>query len=499
MHQNVIKNHTVSHIHLCEAVVVLLYILIYNIHMGDTGQVINRKRIYIFLVILIVWVFAAFLGGNQIASGQASARGAVHVIEVRGVINPPVSDYIGRALDEAALERASLVVVLLDTPGGLESAMRNINQQILASPVPVAVFIHPAGSRAASAGLFILMASHIAVMAPGTNTGAAHPVGLGGDTDEVTNAKAVNDAAATIRALAIERGRNAEWAELAVRESVSITAEEALEMNVIDQVAIDLEDLLQKIDGHIVETPAGEVRLALAGKPVMEMPMTFPERLLHVISDPNIALILLSIGSIGILAELYNPGALFPGITGAIALILAFFSLGNLPTNWAGVAFIVFAVILFIAELNTDGTGVLGTGAVVAFLLGALILFRPFTPVSPILPRIGIDPWVIASTTGAMAALVLLISNQVMRTRRLPLKTGMEQYIGQEAVVFRDLKPEGRVWFEGQTWNARLVSGQTRTAREGQKVRIIGIERLTLIVEPFMAGEIEEKDQGGRN
>ena len=463
--------------------------------MGTPRQSGNRKR-FCTLIILLAWVFATFLWGDQTASGQAGA-GAVHVIEVRGVINPPVSDYVGRSLDAAALDRASLIIIMLDTPGGLDTAMRNINQKILASPVPVAVFVHPAGSRAASAGLFILMASHIAVMAPGTNTGAAHPVGLGGDTDEVANAKVVNDAAATIRALANERGRNVEWAERAVRESVSITAEEALEMNVIDQVAIDLEDLLQKIDGHTVETPAGEVRLALAGKPVMEMPMTFPERLLHVISDPNIALILLSIGSIGILAELYNPGALFPGITGAISLILAFFSLGNLPTNWAGVAFIVFAVILFIAELNTDGTGVLGTGAVVAFLLGALILFRPFSPVSPVLPRIGIDPWVIASTTGGMAALVLFISTQVVRSRRMPVKTGMEQFIGQEAVVFRELKPEGRVWFEGQTWYARLlVSEQTETAQEGQKVRIIGIEGLTLVVEPFVTRDIERKEPG---
>jgi membrane-bound serine protease (ClpP class) len=465
--------------------------------MENVGSARSRKLLYA-LIILLAWLIYAVPVGNQVVSAQA-AEGAVHVVKVRGVINPPVADYLQRSLDQAARERASLLVILLDTPGGLENAMRQINQKILASPIPVAVFVHPSGSRAASAGLFILMASHTAVMAPGTNTGAAHPVGINGETDEIASSKAVNDAAATIRALAIERGRNAEWAERAVRESVSITAEEALAMNVIDLIAVDLEDLLQKIDGRIVETSAGELRLNLEGKPVKEFPMTFPEQLLHVISDPNIALILLSIGSIGILAELYNPGALFPGITGVIALLLAFFSLGNLPTNWAGVAFIVLAMTLLIAELNTDGTGILGTGAVVAFLLGALILFRPFTPASPVLPRIGIDPWVIASTTAGMAALVLFLSRQVVRSRNLPVKTGTERFIGQNAVVFRELKPEGRVWFDGQSWYARLNANQTKTAPEGQKVRIIGIERLTLIVEPCIAEEIEEKIRGTEN
>ena len=231
--------------------------------MGNTEKERTKKHIQS-LAILLAWLAHAFLWSTQTASGQVS-EGAVHVIEVRGVINPPISDYIQRALNRANFDQASMVVIILDTPGGLDNAMRSINQAILASPVPVAVFVHPTGSRAASAGLFILMASHIAVMAPGTNTGAAHPVGLGGESDDVAYEKAVNDAAATIRALASQNGRNAEWAERAVRESVSITAEEAQAMNVIDLIAIDLEDLLKKVEGQTVETSAGRIKLALVG------------------------------------------------------------------------------------------------------------------------------------------------------------------------------------------------------------------------------------------
>jgi len=431
-------------------------------------------------------LFLILCAGGLLLSGWGGARaqalgGAVYIVEIEGVINPPVANYLERALNEAAVQDAVLVVIRLDTPGGLETSMRLMMQDILASPVPVAVYVNPAGARAASAGLFVLTAGHIAAMTPETNTGAAHPVGLSGETDEVMSAKAVNDAAATIRALATERGRNPEWAEQAVRESVSITAQEALELNVIEVVATDLDDLLRQIDGQTVHTTSGEITLQVSEAPHVDFPMTFPERLLHVISDPNIAFILLSVGGIGLIAELYNPGTFIPGVIGAIALILAFFSLGNLPTNWAGVALIGLALALFIGELYTEGTGFMGFGAVVAFLLGGLILFRPIQPVSPVLPRLGVDPWVIGLATFMMGGSLIFVVGQIVRSRREPIRTGYEHFFGQTARVHRDLNPRGRVWFEGQTWNAELQAGGNVPV--GGKVRIVGMEGLTLIVE----------------
>jgi membrane-bound serine protease (ClpP class) len=445
----------------------------------------RRFRVFGFLLLWVLGLVLSMAGPVHAQEG----RDAVHIMEIRGIINPPVAEYLKRALQDAAEQEARLVVIQMDTPGGLESSMREMTQALLASPVPVAIFVAPPGAHAASAGLFILQAGHLAAMAPSTNTGSAHPVGLGGEEqDEVMTAKVVHDAAATIRSLAEVRGRNAEWAEQAVRESVSVTEREALELNVIDLVARDLDDLLQQVDGRTVETVAGEFVLSVADASRYDAQMSFAERLLHVISNPNIAFILLSVGSIGIIAELYNPGALVPGITGVISLLFAFFALGNLPTNWAGVAFILLAVVLLVAELNTDATGVLSTGAVVAFLLGGLMLFRPLQPGSPALPDLSVNPWLIGGSTALMAAFVLLVVTQVATSRRSPLRTGSEQYVGQLATVHQDLDPQGRVRFESQLWFARVSSEQV--VASGQTVRIVGMEGLTLLVEP-VAGSPE--------
>jgi membrane-bound serine protease (ClpP class) len=422
----------------------------------------------------------------SLGAGYAQAQEqTVHVLEISGVINPPVANYLNRALSNAAAQKARLVVIKLDTPGGLDTSMRLMTQAILASPVPVAVYVTPPGARAASAGLFILAAAHVAAMAPSTNTGAAHPVGLGGNADDVAAAKAVNDAAATIRALARERGRNAAWVEQAVRESVSVTEQEALELKVIDLVAEDLDDLLRQIDGRTIQTAAGPVTLEAATAPRNDVPMTLAERILHVISDPNIAFILLSVGSIGIIAELYNPGALIPGIAGVISLILAFFSLGNLPTNWAGVALIILATVLLIAELNTEGIGILGVGALVAFFLGGLMLFQPFSPESPALPDLRVSPWLLGVVTAGMGAFIFMVLAQVIRARRAPLLTGREQFAGQTAQVRETLNPRGRVRFGSQIWFAEVRTGQVVPA--GETVRIVDVEGLTLIVEPIAA------------
>jgi membrane-bound serine protease (ClpP class) len=441
----------------------------------------NRHSRKIFL--LVAWLIAAWVPAFVGSAHAQSESGRVYIAEVRGVISPPVANYLIRVLDEAEFANASLIIIKLDTPGGLDTSMREIIQAILDSPVPVATYVTPTGARAASAGLFILMSSHIAVMSPSTNTGAAHPVGLGEEADETMSAKIENDAAAYIRSLAALRERNITWAEQAVRESVSVTDQEALELNVIDLVASNLDGLLEQIDGQSIGTATGSITLRVANAPRYEASMTFPERFLHVILDPNFAFILLSIGSIGIIAELYNPGALVPGITGIISLILAFFALGNLPTNWAGVGLIVLALILFIAELNTETTGVLAVGGIVAFLLGASILFRPFQTGSPALPDVQVSPWLVAVTTTGMAAFTLLVIRQVLLTRKSPPLTGYEQFFGQIVPVRRALRPDGRVWFQGQMWFARTQSGQE--IETGKDVRIVGVDELTLIVEPL--------------
>lgn len=434
------------------------------------------------------------LPGTPLSStfGAQAGEASVFILSIRGVINPPVASYVQRALREASERNAQLIVMQLDTPGGLDSSTRELNQAILSSPVPVAVYVAPSGARAASAGLFILMASHIAAMAPGTNTGAAHPVGLGGDDiDPVLAAKVENDAAATIRGLATSRGRNAEWAERAVRESVSVTAQEALDLKAIDLIARDTDELLSQLESRMVTTTAGTLTLRPGGAPRVEAPMTFIETFLQLLSDPNIAFILLSLGSLGLLAELYNPGALLPGITGVIALILAFFSLGNLPTNWAGVALLGFAVLLFVGELYTEGFGVLGIGAVVAFVLGGLLLFLPFTPAPPTLPDLRVDPWLLGGVTLGLGTFMVVLTTQAARARRAPPMTGFEHYAGQTAMVHQELAPRGRVWFEGQTWFAQTTSGQT--VPKGQPVRIVRLEGLTLIVEPIAPANAAQK------
>lgn len=431
---------------------------------------------------VLMWLFGLL---SLIFTGVMHAQdepGAVYIAEIRGIINPPAANYLVRVLDKAEVDNASLVVLELDTPGGLDSSMREMTQAILGSPVPVATYVSPSGSRAASAGLFILVASHVAAMSPGTNTGAASPVGLGGEPDDTTTAKVVNDAAATIRSLAERRDRNTEWVERAVRESVSATDQEALDLNVIDFVAPSLDDLLQELDGRTVETVEGQVTLQVSAAPRRRVSMNFAERLLHTIADPNIAFILLSVGSIGIIAELYSPGVLIPGITGIISLILAFFALGNLPTNWAGAALIGLAAILLIAELQTDGTGVLAIGGLVAFVLGGLILFRPLETPSPVRPDLRVSLWLLGVTVIAIAAFFFLVIGQVIRARFAPVETGQEKFIGQTAQVRQSLSPQGRVWFQGQSWFARTAEEQE--VESGNEVRIIDIDGLTLIVEP---------------
>ena len=432
------------------------------------------------LFLLIAVVVATMSGG--VASAQQAPgdpAGAVYVLTIDGIINPLSASYLERGLQQAREAGAQAVVVMLNTPGGLESSMREMTQAMLGSTVPVVVYVTPAGGRAASAGMFITVAAHVAAMEPGTNIGAAHPVGMGGQIDEVSSAKVTNDAAALARSLATVRERNAEWAEQAVRESVSITAQEAVQKNVVDLTATSLEDLLAQIDGTAVKTPAGQVTLRTAPAPVVELPMTIAERILQTITDPNIAFILLSIGAIGIIAELYNPGTFFPGVTGVLALVLAFVALGNLPVNWAGAGLIVFAIVLLTIDLYTNGLGLLALGSLAAFVLGALMLYQPFTPTSPAMPVLQVNPWLIGSTAAVVTGFMVFAGRAVLRARQRQATTGAEGLVGQVGVAMSELSPEGLVRAEGERWSAVSVEGPIPA---GTKVVVVAMEGLTLRV-----------------
>jgi membrane-bound serine protease (ClpP class) len=414
----------------------------------------------------------------------APAGPEIRLLTLDGVINPLTARYLDRELSDAATDRVELVVLLLDTPGGLESSMRKMAEAILASPVPVAVYVAPAGARAASAGMFLTIAGHIAAMAPGTNIGAAHPVGLGGaGADSIMAGKVVNDAAALARALAAERDRNAEWAEEAVRQSVSITAAEALDQNVIDVVARDLDELLRWVNGRRVRTAAGEMTVRTHGARVTEHPMRLHERILHVITEPNIAFLLFSIAMVGLMAELYNPGMIFPGLVGGISLLLALVAFGSLPINWAGVLLLVIAGGLTIAELHVEGFGVLGVGAVIAFVLGSLMLYEPFGMPSPSLPAVRVNPWLIAGMTAAMSAFFMFVVRSLVRAQRASVAAGPQALIGRVGRAVSNLDPTGQVRLDGEVWSA---VAEDEPVRQGEDVEVAGVEGVTLRVRrPF--------------
>jgi membrane-bound serine protease (ClpP class) len=408
-----------------------------------------------------------------------AAEPEIHVLSIDGPINPLTSQYLARGLREGADARAVAVVVRLNTPGGLESSTREMVQAMLGSSVPVVVYVTPSAARAASAGMFITIAANVAAMAPGTNIGSAHPVNIGEQTDPVMAEKVVNDSAALARAIANARGRNAVWAEQAVRESVSITAAEALDQRVIDLVAADVPDLLRQLDGRTVTTAQGPIEIRTAGVSVAERPMLFTERILQTIADPNIAYILFTIGVIGLIAELYNPGALFPGITGAISLVLAFVAFGSLPVSWAGILLILIALGLFVAELNTEGIGVLGAAGLVAFVLGSFMLYTPLTPPSPTMPAVGVSPVLVVTLSVAIAGSFLFVLRTLFEARKVPVVTGVEALVGLTGVAETDFAPNGIVRVGGESWSGVTEAGPVR---KGEEVEVVGVEGITLRV-----------------
>ena len=423
------------------------------------------------------------LVGIGIPSGVSAAAGEVRVLSLDGIINPISARYLVRGIEEAADEGDAAVLIELDTPGGLLDATQEITGAMLNARLPVIVYVTPAGTHAASAGTFITMAAHVAAMAPSTRIGAATPVsGEGQEIPDDLRTKIINDTTIYARSIAEARGRNADWAEDAVRDGVSVGAQEAVELDVVDLVAVDRADLLDAIDGTMVRLLDDDVTLATAGAVVVEEPMSPFEEFLKVLSDPNIALILLSLGTLGIYFELSNPGAFFPGIFGAIALVLALFSLGTLPINYAGLALLVFGLALLGAEIWVASGGVLGIGGGIAFVLGALILVDDSQA-----PFLEISRPLIFGITLALVAFVLFALRAVMRTRRRPAFIGGGDMVGREGSV----RGTSSVLVEGELWRARLASVDV-TLRPGDRVRIIGREGLDLIVEPLRDAANEE-------
>jgi len=428
--------------------------------------------------ILGLTLVALFLMSGLATLAQAR-EGPVMVIEVRGIINPLTAQYLERALRLARQRTARLMVLLLDTPGGLDSATRDMVQALLESHIPTVVYVAPRGARATSAGLFITLAADVAAMAPATHIGAAHPVPLGQDISEVMDEKATSDAAALVRSVATTRGRNAEWAERAVRENLSVTADEALEQNVIDLIAEDLDDLLLQLDGREVSTSSGPVVLRTEGAPVERRPMNVVERFMHIISDPNIAYLLLASGSLLLIAELADPGLSLPGIASVVCFILAFMALGSLPVNWAGVVLLGVAVIFFVVGLLTDTEAIVTVAGLVPFVLGSLILFSPFTVSPPAAPDLRVNPWLIGMMAAAMLTFSLVVLRAILAATRLPPKSGAQRLVGRRGIALTDLSPGGQVRVELEDWSAVAIGDSIQA---GEPVQVVGISGVRLQV-----------------
>ena len=414
------------------------------------------------------------------ASGHADTPapgGFVAVATYEGVINPVAAEYLHDTLSEAHTQGARALIIKLDTPGGLDTSMRLIIKDITAAPIPVVVYVSPSGGRAASAGTFITLAGHVAAMAPGTSIGAAHPVAMGGgEMDKTMKEKVENDSVAYIKSIAEQRGRNVAWAEDAVRKSVSVTEREALTLKIIDLVANDVPILLKQLDGRAVTLQTGAVVLHTADVAVREFPMGLRLELLKALSDPNIAYLLMTIGTIGIMAELYNPGAILPGIVGAISLILAFYSLQSLPVNYAGVLLVILGIVFFILEATVTSYGLLAIGGVTSMILGSLMLIK--SDAEFLQPSWGMIVPVVAF---AAIATMLIVGMAVRAMRRQPM-TGSEELVGSIGIAKTMLAPQGQLAIHGELWEA--VS--ERPLQPGEQAEVTRVEGLTLYVKPVL-------------
>jgi len=399
----------------------------------------------------------------------------VVVITLDGAINPAATDYIHYGIEQAVKNNSECLVLLLNTPGGLLESTRIIVSDILQSPVPVVVYVYPPGSRSASAGVFITLAAHIAAMAPGTNIGAAHPVSLEGQMDSVMIEKVTNDAAAFIRTISEKRNRNVKWAEDAVRKSISITETEALKQKVIDLIAPNTKELLEEINGREVQTISGSATLNTKNAKLIYVDMSFQQKLLSILSDPNIAYILLMLGIYGLLFELYSPGLIFPGVVGVISLLLAFYAMHTLPINYAGLALIIFGIILFILEIKIISHGLLTIGGVISLILGSLMLIKTDS---------GID--VIQISWGVILLFVILTVlfftfaiGLGIKAQRRKTTTGQEGLINEIGEAITNLEPDGAIKVHGEIWQAESLDG---IIPKGGKIIVTGVTNLKLQV-----------------
>jgi len=438
-----------------------------------------------------LFILALSIAGFSLAQPVQDGSPVIAVVDVDGPIGPATSDYIQRALDTALETRTSLVVLRIDTPGGLDSSTREIVQDILASPIPVAGYVAPSGARAASAGTYILYATHFAAMAPGTNVGAATPVQIGGPSPlpgtgapgtgddappapDTSAQKAVSDSIAYLRSLAEMRGRNADWAEAAVRDSASISAETALKLGVIELLASNMTELATQLDGRTVGTRAGQLTLDLAGAQIIAYEPDWKTRVLTVITNPNVAYILLLIGVYGLLLEFYSPGTFVAGITGAICLFLGLYALNLLPVNYAGAALLLLGIVLMASEAFVPSFGALGIGGAVAFIAGSLLLLETDAPGFEV-------SLVLIGTIAALASgLFLFVMWMLLRSRRRTVSTGLEELLASSGEVIDWSDESGHVRIHGEIWSATATS----RLKPGMPVRVEAIDGLTLKVTP---------------
>jgi len=424
------------------------------------------KSRYLILLLLPVWVFFVF-------EAALAAKGDIYIVKVADAISPGVAEFIESSLEKAQEEEAACIIIELDTPGGLAESMRLIVQNILASKVPGVVYVAPSGARAASAGVMITMAADVAAMAPGTNIGAAHPVGAGGkEIGGTMSEKVVNDMVAQAKSVAKERGRNQEWVEQAIRESVSITETEALKENVIDLIAKNTDDLIRQLNGRKIKDK-GVLSLDKAHKVFIEPGLR--TKILRTISNPNIAYILLMIGFAGLYFELSHPGAIFPGVIGGIALILAFFALQTLPVNYAGILLILLAIVFFIMEMKIASYGLLSVAGIVSLLLGSLMMFKDTGP------GMKLSLKVLLPTIVLISGFFVFVAGLVFRAQMAKPRTGTRGLVGEIGVVKKALMPEGKVFVHGELWNAKAE----KAIDENAKVRVVNVVDLMLEVEPF--------------
>ncbi len=427
------------------------------------------KKIFVYLFIIMMPVL---LTAQTVLS-----------VKIDGTINPASADFIHNSIKKAENEKAECLVIHLNTPGGLLKSTRMIVGDILESQVPVVVYVSPGGAQAGSAGVFITLAANIAAMASGTNIGAAHPVNMQGGTDSVMSRKTTNDAAAFIRTIAEKRKRNIQWAEEAVRESVSITEKEALNKKVIDLIAANERELLRMIDGKQTEVASGMKTFHTKNANIKILEMGTAEKILNIISDPNIAYLLMMLGFFGIMFELFNPGAILPGIVGVISLVLAFYSMQTLPINYAGLALIIFAIVLFLLEVKVMSHGMLAIGGIVSLLLGSMMLVRT----SSTLELASISYSIIIASAAVTALFFLFVIGAGLKAQRAKPVTGIDGLIGETGETLDRLNLTGTVHVHGEVWNAESVSGMID---RGEKVQVTGIKDLKLFVQQLSKGEM---------